>query len=482
MLHVYKYLLPLAGLQLLQPACRPDDFGNTNNNPGAIETPLPSALLTSALANTPADIYSLAGLYCQYFSQTGDFTNLSRYELQGGLPWDQKYSGHLYDLQEIIRINSDPALAGHFTLYGSNNNQIAVARILLAYNFASLTNSYGDIPYSQALTLQPYIPYDPQADIYKSLLTNLREAVAQFDNGQAAEGDILFGGDLVKWKKLANSLRLILALQMSNAEPDLAKMEFNAVLSDSSGIIEANSDNAVIAYPGGTTYRNPWFITYLNGQKPFGICLSLTDTLQSLGDPRLTAYGQANSMGKVIGVPYGLPQDSLLSFTNLNPGWSFVLRSTLRAANSPIYLLTAAHVWLARAEAAQRGWTTENAANLYRMGIQASFEQWAVYNSATFNTYMSGSKIALGTDDLKKIQLQQYLAYYPNGLFGWNTWRRTGVPALQPTPFALNASGQIPRRILYPNSEINLNSAAWAEAVARMGGTDSQDSRVWWDK
>ncbi len=469
----------LAGLALLQPACKPGDFGDTNFNPGAIETPVTAALLTNALINTPADLYFFQGLYCQYFSQA-QFTDASRYVLSSGPPWDYKYAGYLYDLQEIIRFNSDPETAPGFVRYGSNNNQIAVARILLAYNFATLTDTYGDIPYSQALKLQPYIPYDPQETVYAGLLKELREAGAQFDDGQAATGDILFKEDIGKWKKFANSVRLLLALRLSKAAPDLAKSEFNAALNDPAGIIENNTDNASLSYPGGN-YRNPWFIAY-NGQKFYGICLTLADTLLALADPRLPVYGQANGSGQVIGIPYGIPEDSLTRFTNLHPDWSFILKSTLRTATATLHLQTAAHIWLARAEAAQLGWTAEDAAELYRNGIRASFEQWGVYNTATFNTYMAGARVALDTDALKKIRLQQYLAFYPNGLNGWNAWRRTGVPALQPTPFALNASGQIPRRMIYPATETNLNSVAWNETIVRMGGTDSPDNRVWWDQ
>jgi hypothetical protein len=153
-----------------------------------------------------------------------------------------------------------------------------------------------------------------------------------------------------------------------------------------------------------------------------------------------------------------------------------------RAENTPLVVIGAANVWLARAEAAQRGWTADNAATAYRTGIQSSWEQWDVYNAGAFGEYITSSSVALSAGtEIEKIATQQWLAWYPNGMEGWNTWRRTEFPALTPAP----GTTEIPRRIPYGPNEINLNPTFAAEANKRYmaGGVEnSQFARVWWDK
>src|SRR5947208_15274534 len=153
-----------------------DDFGNINQNPGTATTPVTSALLTnvlSALGNdtwdaaTGTGLTTTSGLYCQYFSETL-YTEASTYA-RANINWDDYYAGRLYDLQTIINYNSDPATVVKAEENGSNNNQIAVARILKVYLFDLLTNSYGDLPYSGALNADKgIVAYDSQESIYHS--------------------------------------------------------------------------------------------------------------------------------------------------------------------------------------------------------------------------------------------------------------------------------------------------------------------------
>jgi len=137
---------------------------------------------------------------------------------------------------------------------------------------------------------------------------------------------------------------------------------------------------------------------------------------------------------------------------------------------------------LTRAEAAQRGWTSEDATTLYNSAIRASFEQWGVYDATAYATYIASSGVSLaGGNALQKIGTQKWIALYPNGYEAWAEWRRTGYPALTPTPYAVNVSKQIPRRYGYPTSEQTLNKANYDAAVARLSGGDTHDARVWWD-
>lgn len=159
-------------------SCDPADFGDLNDNPNATTVPITSALLTSSISaiGAPAANTS-AGAFAQYFSET-QYPNVSLYAANL-TAWDGVYSGVLYDLQNIINNNTDPETAPKVAINGSNNNQIAVARILKAFRYMYLTDLYGDIPYTEALKGEIQPVYDTQEAIYTDLFKELKESVAQ---------------------------------------------------------------------------------------------------------------------------------------------------------------------------------------------------------------------------------------------------------------------------------------------------------------
>jgi hypothetical protein len=477
-------------LLAVQSCTKFEDFGNTNNNPNATTSPITSALLTNALGNmtgaaTPVSIGNTVwgtgltisgGLYAQYFSET-QYTEASRYT-KPVFNADAYYAGAMYDLQNIINYNSDPATAEIAAANGSNANQIAVARILKAYFFWILTDTYGDIPYFEALKGEGNLTYDKQSEIYPDLFKELKEAADQFDGGATLKGDILFHGDNTKWKKFANSMRVLMALRLSKINAALGKTEFAAALGHSAGVIESNSDNANLVAPGGV-FNHPLYQYYAITQRDdYAVSAPLYDLLNANGDGRAAAFGSST-----VGFPYGLTRDNAVAFATANPNYARVLHPSKRLATSPISLLSASSVYLARAEAAQLGWTAENVASMYSTGIRRSWEEWGVYSDAAFNAYLAKPAVDLaGGSPLTKIQLQQWIAFYPNGTQAWANWRRTGVPALTAAP---GAGLPIIRRIPYGPNDYNFNLANVTVAAAQYtvgGEPDSQDAKVWWDQ
>jgi hypothetical protein len=451
-----------------------EDFGNMNQNPNATLSPITAALLTNSLAGIgnnlawdQGGLSTVAGLYAQYFSET-QYTDASRYS-KPQFNFDGYYTGVLYDLQNIINYNSDPATAGKAAANGSNNNQIAIARILKAYYFYFITSMYGDIPYSAALKGTGNNAYDPQQSIFTDLIKELKQAVDQFDNGAAIKGDIMFNGNITLWKKFANSARLLIALQMAKKDPATGKTEFNAALSHAAGVISSNSENAIMTYPGGV-YNHPGYQYYnITQRDDYAVSKTLMDQLNNTSDPRRTVYGSST-----IGFPYGLTRDNAVAFANSNTTFARVLAPSKRTASSSVVIIGAAHIYLARAEAAQLGWTTEVVATAFANGIQASFDQWGV-GSAT--TYIA----SLGVPDMQKIAIQEWIAWFPNGWQGFNVWRRTGYPVLTPAP---GTTTGIPRRFPYGPNEYNLNpdNVGTAAALYTVGGVaDSPWGRVWFD-
>jgi hypothetical protein len=167
----------------------------------------------------------------------------------------------------------------------------------------------------------------------------------------------------------------------------------------------------------------------------------------------------------------------------MNPDWAYILSDALRSPQQPMYILTAAQVSLARAEAAQRGWTTENAANLYSMGLQQGWEQWGVYNATDFGAFMAMPDIDLaGGSEMEKIGMQRWVASFPDGKEAWNITRSTGYPDLTPAP---GTTVGIPHRYAISQTQYDLNGENTQAAAASYmvnGIPDSQYGRVWWDK
>jgi hypothetical protein len=226
-----------------------------------------------------------------------------------------------------------------------------------------------------------------------------------------------------------------------------------------------------------------------NGRKDYAESKTMTDLMASLGDNRQAAFGGASeATGNVttsnVGVPYGLTRAKVTAFTDANPTWARVLRGDFRVESGTVQLVTAAMVTLARASAANLGWTTEITATLYIAGINLSFEQWGL--AAPAATYFTQAGVALGANgsvtSTKNIAIQRYIASYPNPVEAWSIWRKTGYPVLTPAPDAVNASKQIPQRFVYSTSEYNTNGESVNAAVGRVSGTYDQDAKVWWAK
>jgi hypothetical protein len=486
-----------ASLVTVSSCSKIDDFGNMNTNPTVPLTPLTSALLTQVLSNVGSNyawdqggVSTVAGLYCQYFSET-QYTDASAQYSKPTFNWDGYYANNLKDLQTIINYNTDEATAAIALTNGSNANQIATARILKAYIMWFITDEWGDVPYDSIFNADAngVIPYTSQQKIYSSLFTELSEAVSQFDDGAAFKGDILFNGDITMWKKFANSLHALMALRLSKVDPTTGKSEFNAALEADGGVF-GEGESATINYPGGN-FISPVYNYYnITSRKDYAVSEFITDlTFGNLDD---RGYSFATSD---VGFPFGLNRDDAINFANSNTNYAKVLSGGytmyFNEATSPVVLISSAEVFLARAEAAYMGWTEDDVNDNYTAGIAESWKQWDVYTpdgvtSPYYDDYVAQDNIALGTEtgsDLEKICTQEYLAHYPKGWLGWADWRRTGYPVL--TPSVNSSLGGIPRRMPYGPNEYSLNPTNVGESAKQYtGGSQSSDSQlghVWWD-
>ncbi|GAB3328306.1 SusD/RagB family nutrient-binding outer membrane lipoprotein [Larkinella ripae] len=463
------------------------DFEDMNVNPNSPSQSNTANLFTGAIRTGigttnsqvgPAGFNITPALYVQQFSDV-TYIEDSRYKTIN-FSYNGLYAGPLVNLQAIIDQNTNEDSKNAVAVSGSNNNQIAVARILKAYIFRWMTDRWGDIPYSQALKgAENFSPaFDKQQDIYNDLFKEFKEAAAQFDAGTAVKGDILLNGDAAKWKKFAASQRLLMALQLSKVDPTKGKTEFAAALAD--GVLASNADNVRYAFLNDANNENPLYNNYVTGnRKDFAVSDVFINYLKKVSDPRLPYIAATNQKGEYAGAPYA-------AFPPAGPAQNFSLAaSTIATQSAPVNVITYAEVLFAQAEAAKLGWTTGDAKALYESAVKASLQQWmgAAYTEAAYTAYIAKPDVAYA--DAKAIELiatQRWIALFFQGTQAWNSWRRTGFPVLKPAPSTLNGGTEIPRRLAYPvSTEGTLNSTNYNAVIASQG-PDTQYTRVWWDK
>jgi len=400
--------------------------------------------------------------------------------------WDRSYERLVGGINDVVRqLEATPA-----ENLEDKPAQLAIANIWKVFIFHRLTDFWGDIPYSQAGQgvegiLQP--EYDGQAAIYADMLSTLESAAADLSAGENAFGDadLIYGGDQGQWLQFANSLRLRLAMRLSNANPGLAEQHVAAV--SSQPLIEANADNARMLhitgdqFDVGTNGSNAPIVAEFNGNYISASMMGLlvNDAADAADDdPRLPVYALPNAAGDYVGLPNG-------SGALIGEGESFSLPNyqshpnggtPLFALEADAMFLSAAEVAFLKAEAVVRGWASGDAGALYAQGIQLSLEQHGVASNADFETavaYTGGSADA----QLEQICTQKWIALMGDGWEAFAEVRRTGYPAFD----AADLNGELPRRLRYPISEQTLNADSYTAAVAAQGG-DTEATRMYWDQ
>ncbi|GAB2772108.1 SusD/RagB family nutrient-binding outer membrane lipoprotein [Rhabdobacter roseus] len=392
----------------------------------------------------------------------------------------------------------------------SRSNLLQMARIWRAHAFMVLTDTYGDVPYTDAgkgFIDQVVSPrYDAQEVIYKDIIKELTEASAALDAAKTRENtDVLYGGDVVKWQRLGYSLLLRAGMRLTKIDPGLAQQ--TAQRAFQGGLMQANADNAVVRH--NANYVNGLGNT-LNATEANNIYLSapFVNHLKNTNDPRLRSIAvryvgassgpqqvaaRANTDPAVqIGMPLGYDNGSISGPVQASGLASFydysqLDRTRLAKLQSPMFLVTYAQTQLLLAEAVHRGWIQGSAATSYANGIRAHMEQMALYDansaigSAAIEAYVAANPLD-ASKALEQINTQYWIASLMNGPETFANFRRSGYPALTPNPFPGKAiKGAFIRRLTYPNSELSVNKANFDEAVARMGA-DDLDTRVWWDR
>jgi hypothetical protein len=417
--------------------------------------------------------------------------------------WQGYYRNTVRNTKDVIRtVQNDP----------SRSNLLQMARIIKAYAFMVLTDTYGDVPYFEAgenLEPQIFLPkYDAQQAIYTDIIKELTEASAALDAAKTIEtADVLYAGNVAQWKRLGYSLLLRAGMRLTKV--DAAQAQQIAQRAFQGGVIEANADNFVVRHDAN--YQNGIGGT-LNGSEANNYYLTepFVNYLKSTNDPRLKSIAvryvgaksgpeqtaaRANTDPAVqVGMPLGKDNTGAIAAASAAGLASFydysqVDRTRMAKVSAPMFLVTAAQTQLLLAEAAQRGWIMGSAADFYNRGVRRHLEQMALYDAKSaltemeISTYLASPTVVYdAAKGLEQINTQYWIASFLNGPEAFANFRRSGFPNLTPNPFpGKGITGSFIRRLTYPNSEISVNGANVQEATSRMGA-DNLDTRVWWDK
>lgn len=480
-------------------ACSNDSLVGLNRNPNSPTDVPPGPLFTNAVNTTVARFrgagfdLTLTSLFAQHFAKV-QYVDEDQYALRTQTVdtyFLNPYSAELKDFDVV----ADKGLAAKQPgLYGP-------ALVMKTWTFGILTDTFGDIPYSQALkgeqeggSIAP--AYDPQQQVYQGLFAALDTAAKDLATGSAALGgaDPIYGGATASWQKFANSLRARFALRELKADPADADRQLRAAFAAPGGVMTSNADNAQLEWPGDGINDNPYSFNF-KSRDDHRVSKTLVDTLQTYSDPRLAIYAQPTEDDPTAyaGLQNGLSTDDAGSFftSTSRPGVIFYSGGTAYGtfgnagnAKTPSFLMTFAEVAFIQAEAAERGiggLGAGQARGFYEAGIRASMSQWGVNDAAAITAFLARPGIAYagGAEGLRQIALQKWVALFTQGSEAWSEYRRTGVPALQPGPAATNDI--VPRRVFYASTEQSVNAASLKAAVARQGG-DTFNTRVWWDK
>ena len=415
----------------------------------------------------------------------------------------------------------------------NNDFYAGVAKLFMAYNYGMITDLWGDAPFLEALqgnigNKKP--KFDLQKDIYSGVLTYLEEANTLLSKNQNdyainMSQDVLYGGNVAKWQKFANSLALRYYLRISEKEPAIAENGIRKILSNPAiyPLVLDAADDAAFVYPGvnsGTAWpTNLVYNADLTNWRRYKMCSTLVEPMRAMNDPRLPVWaskvdiplvldtsrepgfdqiidgkrvigqGVADEFLAVFGEPLCYNDD----YVGYPPSWSEIMYaynlvditqveqaplhphvshiSTLyQKASDPLLkaiMLSAAEIHFSLAEIALKGWGG-NAEEHYYAGIKASFDVWGV--SDGYNAYIATPGVVFN-NTLTQIMEQKWIAAWSAASEAWFDWRRTGLPALQPGKKNVKREA-IPLRFYYGDNELNYNSDNVREAIERLQMTN----------
>lgn len=479
----------LAGLALT--SC--ENFDEFNQNPNEPTTVSPDVLLTSAIRQSVNTSVNESFLLGNNIGQITSKTLRNEVDAYNWNAFPTVWEGFYGSLTDVYTVED-------IAIENSNAHLEGVAVVMRSWIFSVLTNAYGDIPYFESVrgldaNFTPV--YDPQEEVYVDILDELARASDLLAPGNSGSitGDIIFNGDASKWRKLANSLRMRL-LMRANFKLDDAGTRFAAIFEDGN-FIQNNDDNATLTYLSSFPNQFPLIPLKTGDFDAVAISSTMVEAFEELDDPRLFRYARPNNdmytaEGTFSGADNGQNADGC-SKTGSRLGAAYYVDGSQTTASqlgidiAEGIIMTHAEVAFLLAEAAAKGWISEDIEAYYRNGIESSMMYHQVDLSPTkwesFDDFYTNSGVAYS--QVTDIWKQKRVALFFHGLEPYFELRRwyveaggwDGIPFLS-TPCSTFNDGDLPMRFLYPGEEQSLNATNYDDAVARLGGND-QDAMMW---
>ena len=470
-----KYIWALLPLVMLG-ACK-KDFENLNTNPKLFPTVPAPTLITQAervLSNalTSANVNNNVFRLVEQQWQETTYNDESLYNFDTRNINKQMWGSLFRDVLNNLKLAKD-IIPGDPTVVGDavKKNDIAIADILQVYSFYYLVTTFGDVPYSQAFDAKNNFPkYDDAATIYKDLLKRLDADVAALSGTASLGGaDIIYGGDIAKWKKFANSFKLKMGMTIADYDAALAQTTVKAAFD--AGVFTDNADNATLVYQAATPNTNPiWVDLVQSGRNDFVANATLVNQLNNsngIPDPRAAVFftlykAKTTDPGIYLGADPGV-KANYESFSHVG--------TVITAATAPALLLDNAEIQFYLAEAASKGFITGDANTYYNAGVKASFDYWKTGGALAFTT--------ANPYTANNLAIQKWVANYNRGWDAWIETRRLDFPVLKKP--ATGAFSDFPVRFKYPVDEANVNPSNYKAASAAIGG-DVVTTRLFFDK
>jgi hypothetical protein len=376
----------------------------------------------------------------------------------------------LADLRESSRlIGADASL-----LPKEKANKLAILDIMEVYTFGILVNTFGNIPYKEALNAAILFPkYDDAKTVSADLITRLNADITKLDvnaAGFTSSEDVVYKGSVTQWVKFANTLRMKLAMIVADENASAAK---SAVEASDAGAINAASDNGLFTYLSASPNQNPLYADIvLGGRQDYIAARDLMVKLAGWNDPRKTAYFSTNNAGNYAGGIVG----KVNTYVDFSRAGAKVI-----AADAPYVLADYVETEFLRAEAKERGFNVAGIAEQhYNNAITASILYWGG-TAAQATAYLEQTDVAYSTAEgnwKQKIGTQKWIALYNRSYETWTELRRLDFPVITAP---VNAKSGFPNRLTYPNTEQTLNGTSYTAAASAIGG-DVVTTKLFWDK
>ncbi|MBC3538599.1 SusD/RagB family nutrient-binding outer membrane lipoprotein [Rufibacter sediminis] len=481
MISIKKAFAVLVVFNCVTAACT-DDFEEINTDPNRIEQISPGTLLNPILyemssfnANRADDFtFDLMQVALPFPSASGGIHRYDVSENSGSSTWNTYYRWltNIKEMQAAAVEANDP-------------NYEAVALTLNAWVYSLLTDSFGDVPMTEASRGDEgilYAAFDTQKSIYTKILADLEMANTKFDTDPAKKmvygDDVLYHNDVTKWRKFCNSLRLRLLLRVSKREEMNAVTKMAEILNNPAQhpVFTSNADAAILQITGIPPLISPWgrAVDFRTGRAASSFFI---DHLNALNDPRRPKFfTQATSKDGRTQVGYkGIPSGYEGSDTQFDYAPSS-FNVALVTAPMVAVIMPYAEVEFIKAELAFKGIVTGDAKAAYEKGVKAAIEQWGAVMPADY----FANPAAAYNETLERILLQKYIALFFVDYQQWFEYRRTGLPVLPTTNVMMN-NRVVPVRFRYPTSVQTNNPENYRKAVEMMGGDDI-NTKVWWEK